>query len=64
MQNHFNLVSFVLNNEVDLMSQLVPVPLGVSSGKILDPQLAASSELDIYHTANQARLHNEKQGKC
>ncbi len=46
------------------MSQLVPVPLGVSSGKILDPQLTASSELDVYHTANQARLHNEKQGRC
>ncbi|XP_028396959.1 uncharacterized protein LOC114520825 [Dendronephthya gigantea] len=49
------------DNTVQLMSQLVPAPLGVSCGKIPDPQMTASSSLDTYHTADQARLHNEKQ---
>ncbi|XP_046845530.1 uncharacterized protein LOC124439350 [Xenia sp. Carnegie-2017] len=50
----------LLDNTVALMNQLVPVPLGVQSGVILDSQMTSSSDLDVYHSADQARLNNQR----
>ena len=62
--HYLNAIFFYPNLiKVGLMSQLVPVPLGVSTGKILDGQMTSSSAMNVYHVANQARLHNEKQGR-
>ena len=44
-------------NKVGLMSKLVLVPLGVSTGRILDVQMTSSSVIDVYHVVNQAKLH-------
>ena len=45
------------------MSQILPYPIGIETGEILNSQITSSTDKSPYHRAYQARLNNSPQVK-
>ncbi|XP_031563730.1 uncharacterized protein LOC116299241 isoform X2 [Actinia tenebrosa] len=52
-----------IDDTADLMTGIVPVPLGLSTGLIPDSSIRSSSSFDRYHSGAQARLNNTKKSR-